>query len=365
MRAEEEKWERGRILHIREELAKVEEQISTIEEAARERVRLEKTEKGWWGYMTTGWGKKAKDIEDEKIKRDRENLQKLASERIKIGLLEAQRIKLQQDEKIQLRIMRENVRVRRERDTQAREAKEAAERKRAAEERQSQEEERKRRQRETQAQEAREAAERQRAAEQREAQEKERKRKQWEAWAKAFQEKEAAEKIAKEKAKERAAAARAAAEKEREAREALLQKVREVEAKAAEKEREAREALLKKVREAEAQAESTKGRKQNVKESTPKSRESLPRKGGGTRRRGPATQTEASVSGQGAPDSSTNPRHGVCVHSGFWPKVQGKYRCAICTQDFYSFILQCPTCSMMACASCKKQLKVGRKGKFS
>ncbi|MCJ1260021.1 hypothetical protein MMC24_007861 [Lignoscripta atroalba] len=163
----------------------------------------------------TGWGKKAEDIEREKIQRDQEDLQKRASERIKTELLEGQKKRLQQDEEVQLKIMRESEfrdRVRRMRNAQAREAKEAAERKRVAEEKQSQEEERRRKQRETQAREAREAAERRRAAEERESQEQERKRKLWET------------------AKEREAVTRAAMKKEREAREALLKKMRETEA---------------------------------------------------------------------------------------------------------------------------------------
>ncbi|CAF9923184.1 MAG: hypothetical protein ALECFALPRED_002319 [Alectoria fallacina] len=48
---------------------------------------------------------------------------------------------------------------------------------------------------------------------------------------------------------------------------------------------------------------------------------------------------------------------GVCRHREFWPKVQGRNRCSVCFKTFNGFVLQCPECKILACASCKKGLR--------
>ena len=47
----------------------------------------------------------------------------------------------------------------------------------------------------------------------------------------------------------------------------------------------------------------------------------------------------------------------MCLHKNFWPKVQGRHECNVCLVTFPNFILQCPHCQLMACASCKRQTK--------
>lgn len=51
------------------------------------------------------------------------------------------------------------------------------------------------------------------------------------------------------------------------------------------------------------------------------------------------------------------PQTGVCRHRKFWPKVQGRNQCSVCFKTFNGFVLQCPECKILACASCKKGLR--------
>ena len=78
-----------KMAQIREAIAKKEADIENIKEAGRERSRLEKKGEGWFKYLMTGLVRTAADIEQDKIKREQENLQKVASERIKMELLES------------------------------------------------------------------------------------------------------------------------------------------------------------------------------------------------------------------------------------------------------------------------------------
>ncbi|KIM97120.1 hypothetical protein OIDMADRAFT_20445 [Oidiodendron maius Zn] len=44
-----------------------------------------------------------------------------------------------------------------------------------------------------------------------------------------------------------------------------------------------------------------------------------------------------------------------CLHDGWWPKLEGKQRresCEKCGVSRHNYLLQCPSCSMLACASC-------------
>ena len=49
----------------------------------------------------------------------------------------------------------------------------------------------------------------------------------------------------------------------------------------------------------------------------------------------------------------------VCRHREFWLKVQGRNECSVCFKTFNGFVLQCPGCKILACASCKKGLLRG------
>lgn len=48
---------------------------------------------------------------------------------------------------------------------------------------------------------------------------------------------------------------------------------------------------------------------------------------------------------------------GSCRHTKFWPKVMGSFQCSVCSTHYHAWILQCPDCSKLACASCQKQIR--------
>ena len=47
----------------------------------------------------------------------------------------------------------------------------------------------------------------------------------------------------------------------------------------------------------------------------------------------------------------------TCRHHGWWPKVEGRQLCGRCNTFQHRFLLQCPGCNIMACASCSKSLR--------
>ena len=49
----------------------------------------------------------------------------------------------------------------------------------------------------------------------------------------------------------------------------------------------------------------------------------------------------------------------TCSHAGWWPKVEGRQLCGKCDTFQNRFLLQCPSCKMVACASCQKSLRGG------
>jgi DNA repair exonuclease SbcCD ATPase subunit len=55
--------------------------------------------------------------------------------------------------------------------------------------------------------------------------------------------------------------------------------------------------------------------------------------------------------------SSSQPTARSCEHRGFWPETKGAHRCQRCERLTTKFALQCPSCQMVACASCRKELK--------
>jgi len=107
-RAEEERVEKERIGRIREELATVKRQMGEIEKTRKERMEKEVNRQGWWSYLTTGLGKGAEEMEKEKVRKEQENLQKLASERIRIECLRSEMKQLQRDEEVQVNAMWES-----------------------------------------------------------------------------------------------------------------------------------------------------------------------------------------------------------------------------------------------------------------
>lgn len=58
---------------------------------------------------------------------------------------------------------------------------------------------------------------------------------------------------------------------------------------------------------------------------------------------------------------STRTRQWTCRHGGWWPQVDGRHRCPRCQVVTALYALQCPTCSMIACASCRVPIQKGWK----
>jgi hypothetical protein len=46
----------------------------------------------------------------------------------------------------------------------------------------------------------------------------------------------------------------------------------------------------------------------------------------------------------------------TCLHSGWWPKVQGRMACPKCSES-WTYLLQCPSCDMKACPRCQAGLR--------
>ena len=318
-RVEELVQERRKMVQIREDIAKKEADIEDIREAGRKRSRLEKQGGGWLNYWTTGWGRTAAEIEEDKVKREQENLQRVASERIKIELLERQKRQLQKSETYQqdqvLKCEAQN-KVWKEKVASVRKAWETEINRKAAEQWRVQEEERKRKERERLAQEAKKAAERQKAAEERERQEQERRNQMADETQKYF------DRLTKARAE------RVVAEREAAAR------------RAQELRRDAEEKLKKEQRRARRYAETNNS-------------------SGGWANRTEArqrTSTPTSRTSTRFHNNHRNTRSGSSLHQKNWRKVQGSNMCSVCAQWFHLFILQCPQCDRMACAGCKRSV---------
>ena len=54
-------------------------------------------------------------------------------------------------------------------------------------------------------------------------------------------------------------------------------------------------------------------------------------------------------------------KRSTCRHEGWWPKVEGRQLCSKCHAFQNRFALQCPGCSMVACAGCQKVLRSERR----
>ncbi|MCJ1467594.1 hypothetical protein MMC07_006219 [Pseudocyphellaria aurata] len=46
-----------------------------------------------------------------------------------------------------------------------------------------------------------------------------------------------------------------------------------------------------------------------------------------------------------------------CSHKSFWPKVQGRHKCSVCSRILPMYIFQCDGCGVRACNDCRKMLK--------
>ena len=55
--------------------------------------------------------------------------------------------------------------------------------------------------------------------------------------------------------------------------------------------------------------------------------------------------------------ASDSSEEGYCDHGDFWPKIQGGQECRNCARFCNAFIFRCPDCGILACASCRDQLR--------
>ena len=263
--------------------------LKRLKDLDDEDVRREKERNGWWAYLTSPIYGQVKETDEQKQQRKKGRFDRLASRRIKESELAEKEARLK---KLQDALRDVTGQI-------------AAEKKKAADEKNKVEEEaRARRQQEARAREMREAQERlaemqkrraeQAAKEAREAQAR------WDAW-------EAQERARKE-AKERAEAELRAAKERVEAEWRAAKERVEAEWRAA---RETAAAAAKQAKKAQ------------------------------NDRAGRASQS-------------------TCRHDGWWPKVEGKQFCGTCRTVQPRFALQCPGCKMVACASCQKSLRGAR-----
>ncbi|KAI1360155.1 DnaJ domain-containing protein [Xylaria arbuscula] len=52
----------------------------------------------------------------------------------------------------------------------------------------------------------------------------------------------------------------------------------------------------------------------------------------------------------------------VCLHDGWWPKVQGRTPCPKC-YEVWTYLLQCPGCDMKACPRCQAAIRPRRRNR--
>ena len=298
-RMEEVQKERKALVHVDLEIEKLRLQINSLEKVARESLIADRQGAGWWSYLT-GWGQTAEDIEKEKIKREQETLQRLASERIKMARLQHELEAFKQSKNAQVKIMKESevkFNVLEQNALHEKRRREEAARQRATDET------------------AREEALRRKAAEEIAARMKEQLRRQ----------------------QNELRARTKAAEAERKEAEKLAREKVEMEKGAAKQ----RLAAMKK-RQAAAQAE--------------KDKETASQQAQSQRRARGRTNSFYEFSGSDYWEQREPTHESSCIHSGFWPKVEGRNQCSVCSHFFNSFILRCPSCHRLACASCKKTI---------
>lgn len=68
-------------------------------------------------------------------------------------------------------------------------------------------------------------------------------------------------------------------------------------------------------------------------------------------------RAETSSSAYPVPGFASSTAGSKCIHEGWWDKVEGRMTCERCGVSRYSYLLQCPSCSYRACASCQNELR--------
>ena len=284
------------IFELSRVIRKLEADLKRLKEQDDEDARKEKERNGWWAYLTSPIYGQVKETEEQKQERENKRLQRNAAKRIKGSDLV--------EKEARLRNLQDALR--------------GVENRIAAEKRKVEEEERARKLK--MEQEARDRAMR----EERERMAKRQKERDEQA---ARMVREARERVAKWQ-RERAEQAAKEAREAQAAQEAWEAQERERVAQA--RERAAAAAEQRRRREAKIRAEATRRTEEAMK--TPKK---APK-----HRSGRATQS-------------------TCRHDGWWPKVEGRQLCGKCNTFQNRFLLQCPGCQMVACASCQKSLRGG------
>lgn len=60
--------------------------------------------------------------------------------------------------------------------------------------------------------------------------------------------------------------------------------------------------------------------------------------------------------------TTTTKKNSTCQHGAFWPQLQGSHLCTNCQTVQRRFAFQCPGCTMIACANCRRSLR-GERGR--
>ena len=286
------------IFELSRVIRKLAADLKRLKEQDDEDARKEKERNGWWAYLKSPIYGQAKETDEQKQERENKRLQRNAAKRIKGSDLA--------EKEARLKTLQEALR--------GVDRRIAIEKEKVADEKRRLEEEEKR---------ARKLKMEQEARDRRMREERERMAK----WQKEQDEQ--------------------AAKRAREARERMAKWQKEQEEQAAKRAREAqaaREAWEAQARERAAAAAEEKGRREantraeamrRAQEETTKKAKKAP-----SHRSGPTTQS-------------------TCHHAGWWPKVEGRQLCGKCDTFQNRFLLQCPGCKMVACASCQKSLRGG------
>ena len=145
---------------------------------------------------------------------------------------------------------------------------------------------------------------------------------------------------------------------EQEARDRAMRESRE---RMAKWQREQAEQAAKNAREAEAAREAWEAQER---ERVAQARERMAAAAEERRRREAEARAEAVRKTEEAAKKAPKHRSGratqsTCRHDGWWPKVEGRQLCGKCNTFQNRFLLQCPGCKMVACASCQKSLRGG------
>ncbi|KAL9128578.1 MAG: hypothetical protein Q9217_002777 [Psora testacea] len=299
------------IARLKEEMRAAEAAIAEINRKERQRVAQEKQGQGWFSFLTSPWAAKPVERgEEEKLKQQQELQQQRTSKSIKLERTKNQLMQAEREHRNITAMQRQT------RESEARK-------------------------REERLREERMKAQREQAAQWRESYEK-----------KAKEEAAKAEEAARKRAED--LARRKAEEVMRNRREELqrqaAKEAREKEAwqeAANRRERESWQEVLERLARKEAEARVDQHNHSWEPHSpAPKAPKRNAGRNSSSQHRRPAHQTDSARS---APTA--------CQHNKFWPKVAGVHECSVCSKVFKSFILQCPDCKKIACASCKRELR--------